>query len=117
MLLFMDKPILQQSPKGFRYMTHEQYHGVCEKPSQVKVKVVFLSAVWYTGQAVKILKNRKLYFLKSVLNAEMRSIMDSVKMREAVEAGKTILGIEFGSTRIKAVLTDEETCPDCTGST
>ena len=30
--------------------------------------------------------------------------MDSVKMREAVEAGKTILGIEFGSTRIKAVL-------------
>ena len=34
--------------------------------------------------------------------------MDSVKMREAVEAGKTILGIEFGSTRIKAVLTNEE---------
>ena len=59
MLLFMDKPILQQSPKGFRYMTHEQYHGVCEKPSQVKVKVVFLSAVWYTGQAVKILKKQK----------------------------------------------------------
>ena len=28
--------------------------------------------------------------------------MDSVKMREAVEAGKTILGIEFGSTRIKS---------------
>ena len=34
-------------------------HGVCEKPSQVKVKVVFLSAVWYTGQAVKILKKQK----------------------------------------------------------
>ena len=40
-------------------MTHEQYHGVCEKPSQVIVKVVFLSAVWYTGQAVKILKKQK----------------------------------------------------------
>lgn len=37
--------------------------------------------------------------------------MDSVKMREAVEAGKTILGIEFGSTRIKAVLTNEENAP------
>ena len=59
MLLLMDKPILQQSPKGFRYMTHEQYHGVCEKPSQVKVKVVFLSAVWYTRQAVKNLKKQK----------------------------------------------------------
>lgn len=43
--------------------------------------------------------------------------MDSVKMREAVEAGKTILGIEFGSTRIKAVLTNEENAPNCTGST
>ena len=37
--------------------------------------------------------------------------MDSVKMREAVEAGKTILGIEFGSTRIKAVLTNDENTP------
>ena len=42
--------------------------------------------------------------------------MDSVKMREAVEAGKTILGIEFGSTRIKAVLTNEENAPIAQGA-
>lgn len=42
--------------------------------------------------------------------------MDSVKMREAVEAGKTILGIEFGSTRIKAVLTNEENTPIAQGA-
>ena len=42
--------------------------------------------------------------------------MDSVKMREAVEAGKTILGIEFGSTRIKAVLTNDENTPIAQGA-
>ena len=42
--------------------------------------------------------------------------MDSVKMREVVEAGKTILGIEFGSTRIKAVLTNEENTPIAQGA-
>ena len=42
--------------------------------------------------------------------------MDSVKMREAVEAGKTVLGIEFGSTRIKAVLTDESNAPIAQGA-
>lgn len=40
----------------------------------------------------------------------------SVKMREAVEAGKTILGIVFGSTRIKAVLTNEENAPIAQGA-
>lgn len=42
--------------------------------------------------------------------------MDSLKMREAVEAGKTVLGIEFGSTRIKAVLTDEKNAPIAQGA-
>ena len=42
--------------------------------------------------------------------------MDSVKMREAVEAGKTILGIEFGSTRIKAVLTNDDNTPIAQGA-
>lgn len=42
--------------------------------------------------------------------------MDSVKMREAVETGKTVLGIELGSTRIKAVLTDEKNVPIAQGA-
>ena len=31
--------------------------------------------------------------------------------KSTIEAGKAILGIEFGSTRIKAVLIDQETSP------
>ena len=31
--------------------------------------------------------------------------------KQTIEAGKAILGIEFGSTRIKAVLIDEENKP------
>ena len=31
-----------------------------------------------------------------------------MKQKEAIAAGKTALGIEFGSTRIKAVLIDEK---------
>ncbi len=36
--------------------------------------------------------------------------------RQTIEAGKAILGIEFGSTRIKAVLIDEENKPIAQGS-
>ncbi len=36
--------------------------------------------------------------------------------RETIESGKAILGIEFGSTRIKAVLIDEENKPIAQGS-
>ena len=32
--------------------------------------------------------------------------------KSTIEAGKAILGIEFGSTRIKAVLIDQENKPD-----
>lgn len=42
--------------------------------------------------------------------------MDSNKMKAAVEAGKTVLGIEFGSTRIKAVLVDETNAPIAQGA-
>ena len=35
---------------------------------------------------------------------------------KSIEAGKTVLGIEFGSTRIKAVLTDESHAPIASGS-
>ena len=38
------------------------------------------------------------------------------KNERAVEAGKTILGIEFGSTRIKAVLTNDENTPIAQGA-
>ena len=35
---------------------------------------------------------------------------------EQIQQGKTVLGIEFGSTRIKAVLVDEENMPIASGS-
>ena len=38
------------------------------------------------------------------------------QIRESIAAGKTALGIEFGSTRIKAVLTDETMAPVAQGS-
>ena len=36
--------------------------------------------------------------------------------KQTIEAGKAILGIEFGSTRIKAVLIDEDNMPIAQGS-
>ena len=36
---------------------------------------------------------------------------------EKIKSGKTYLGIEFGSTRIKAVLTDDTYAPIATGLT
>ena len=36
--------------------------------------------------------------------------------KQTIEAGKAILGIEFGSTRIKAVLIDEQNKPIAQGS-
>ena len=39
-----------------------------------------------------------------------------VDAKSTIEAGKAILGIEFGSTRIKAVLIDEENKPIAQGS-
>ncbi|MBN1145744.1 MAG: FGGY-family carbohydrate kinase [Anaerolineales bacterium] len=36
--------------------------------------------------------------------------------QKAIESGKTVLGIEFGSTRIKAVLIDEDHSPIASGS-
>ena len=36
--------------------------------------------------------------------------------KQTIESGKAILGIEFGSTRIKAVLIDEENKPIAQGS-
>lgn len=42
-------------------------------------------------------------------------IYNTIRMKSdpksTIEAGRAILGIEFGSTRIKAVLIDEETSP------
>ena len=40
--------------------------------------------------------------------------MSSVK--EVIESGKAVLGLEFGSTRIKAVLVDENNTPIAAGS-
>ena len=39
-----------------------------------------------------------------------------VDAKSTIEAGKAILGIEFGSTRIKAVLIDEDNKPIAQGS-
>ncbi len=36
--------------------------------------------------------------------------------QEAIDSGKTVLGIEFGSTRIKAVLIGEDHTPIASGS-
>ena len=38
------------------------------------------------------------------------------EIKSAIEAGKAVLGIEFGSTRIKAVLIDEDKSPVASGS-
>src|ERR1044071_6215871 len=42
--------------------------------------------------------------------------MDTSETRKAIEDGKTALGIEFGSTRIKAVLIGEDHKPIASGS-
>ena len=38
------------------------------------------------------------------------------EIRERIKAGKAVLGIELGSTRIKAVLIDEDKSPIASGS-
>jgi sugar (pentulose or hexulose) kinase len=42
--------------------------------------------------------------------------MNKMDTQKAIESGKAALGIEFGSTRIKAVLIDEEHAPIASGS-
>src|SRR5690349_24938563 len=42
--------------------------------------------------------------------------MDQNNIQKAIESGKTALGIEFGSTRIKAVLIGEDHTPIASGS-
>jgi activator of 2-hydroxyglutaryl-CoA dehydratase len=38
--------------------------------------------------------------------------MDKNEIAKSIESGKTVLGIELGSTRIKAVLIGEDHAPD-----
>ena len=42
--------------------------------------------------------------------------MDRTHIQKAIESGRTVLGIEFGSTRIKAVLIGEDHMPIASGS-
>jgi sugar (pentulose or hexulose) kinase len=42
--------------------------------------------------------------------------MDPDNIKKAIENGKTILGVEFGSTRIKAILVGEDHAPIASGS-
>ena len=42
--------------------------------------------------------------------------MNTANIREAIAQGKTILGVELGSTRIKAVLVDENHEPIAAGN-
>src|SRR3984893_2230614 len=46
----------------------------------------------------------------------MELIMNRNDTQKAIESGKTVLGIEFGSTRIKAVLIGEDQTPIASGS-
>ena len=39
-----------------------------------------------------------------------------MEAKQTIESGKAVLGIEFGSTRIKAVLIDEQSAPIASGS-
>ncbi len=41
--------------------------------------------------------------------------MERNDIKKAIESGKTVLGIEFGSTRIKAVLIGEDHYTHCIG--
>lgn len=81
----------------------------------MKKQLVFFSASCYTrirdwggAAAPEVRTNREA--------GRMEDSMDSNKMKAAVEAGKTVLGIEFGSTRIKAVLVDETNAPIAQGA-
>ena len=42
--------------------------------------------------------------------------VETVERKDEIVSGKTFLGIEFGSTRIKAVLTDADHTPIASGS-
>ena len=42
--------------------------------------------------------------------------MDKMKIAELISSGQAVLGIEFGSTRIKAVLVGEDNAPIASGS-
>lgn len=42
--------------------------------------------------------------------------LDLEKIKNVIEGGKAVLGIEFGSTRIKAVLIGEDNAPIASGS-
>ena len=42
--------------------------------------------------------------------------LDQNKVKQTIENGKAVLGIEFGSTRIKSVLIDENNMPVASGS-
>ena len=45
-----------------------------------------------------------------------RGLLHMGNAKERIESGKAVLGIEFGSTRIKAVLIDESFKPIASGS-
>jgi activator of 2-hydroxyglutaryl-CoA dehydratase len=55
------------------------------------------------------------YVLWEQLFTQMERRLD-MEMKEAIVSGKTALGIEFGSTRIKAVLIGEDNTPIASGS-
>jgi len=42
-------------------------------------------------------------------------MMDNLKAKQTIENGQAVVGIEFGSTRIKAVLVDEDNTPIASG--
>jgi len=57
---------------------------------------------------------KKSYFCG--INPKTNKTMDEKQAKQTIEAGKAILGIEFGSTRIKAVLINQDNKPIAQGS-
>src|SRR5690606_9791306 len=55
-------------------------------------------------------------FRSTVIRIARRLNMDQTSTQEAIRSGKTFLGIELGSTRIKAVLIGEDHAPLASGS-
>ena len=53
---------------------------------------------------------------KTIFAVKTPKLTKTMTAKQTIEAGKAILGIEFGSTRIKAVLIDQDNKPIAQGS-
>ena len=56
------------------------------------------------------------YMIEGFTEVSERGLLHMGNAKERIESGKAVLGIEFGSTRIKAVLVDETHQPIASGA-